>query len=170
MITRAALLGLALLALSGCQQEGEEDLPPVDYTSLAERPEVETIGVADLEAKMTTNEVVIIDVRTPWEYAEGRIPGALNFPLDHFDARALPFHRLNTRREIIFYDDNGERAAIAAGKLLELIAKPVRYLEGGTEAWVDTGHTLQAALPRDAQAQPEETTTPDIKPEVREAF
>ncbi len=49
------------------------------------------------QARTRLDELTVIDVRTPGEYAGGHIPGALNIPLDQLD-RALPEIRDAARR------------------------------------------------------------------------
>jgi phage shock protein E len=74
---------------------------------------------------------VVVDVRTPAEFAGGHVPGALNVPLDALPARLgeLPADRL-----IVVYCASGMRSARAAS-----------VLRGAGRTVVDAG--TQAAFP-----------------------
>ena len=77
----------------------------------------------------------LVDVRTPEEYAEGTIPGAINIPLDEIH------HRLS---EI---DDHGVIIMCQAGvrghtatRLLSELGAAVKNLDGGYETWRHSPH------------------------------
>lgn len=77
----------------------------------------------------------VVDVRTPTEFAEGHIPGALNLPLEELETRLAD---LTSRDPIVLVCYSGARAEIACENL-----KPhrsdVRIVDGGTEAWIRAG-------------------------------
>lgn len=54
---------------------------------------------------------VLVDVRTPSEYAEGHLPGAVNIPLDRLDSSAIPAGKL------FVYCYSGARSARAVSYL-----------------------------------------------------
>jgi phage shock protein E len=59
---------------------------------------------------------VLIDVRTPGEFASGAAPGAVNIPLDEIQARiseVVP----DKDKPIVLYCHSGARAAVAAKTL-----------------------------------------------------
>jgi rhodanese-related sulfurtransferase len=76
---------------------------------------------------------VLLDVRTPEEYAAGRIPGSRLLPLDEIKARAgeLP---ADQSVPLIVYCRTGRRSAEAAAILLELGYTEVFDL-GGIVNW-----------------------------------
>lgn len=108
--------------------------------------EVETIAAEDLDALLDTGDVIVVDVRTPYEYADGRIAGALNAPLTHFDPAAIP---VEDDRETIFYCGTERRSAIAAEQMAEHWGMPVRHLAGGLAAWEEAGLEVVANSPDD---------------------
>src|SRR5437764_2384375 len=65
-----------------------------DY--LGERDGVEQIAADQLQARLASGSVVVLDVRPELEYRAGHIPGALSAPLDSLDAVAA---KLRKRRE-----------------------------------------------------------------------
>jgi adenylyltransferase/sulfurtransferase len=76
----------------------------------------------------------IIDVREPYEWAIGHIPGARLVPLGRI-ADEIP--RLDKRREVILYCKVGERSMHAARQLVDAGVTEVRNLAGGILRWID---------------------------------
>ncbi|HKC80008.1 MAG TPA: molybdopterin-synthase adenylyltransferase MoeB [Gemmatimonadaceae bacterium] len=76
----------------------------------------------------------IIDVREPYEWQIGHIPGARLVPLDRI-AEEIP--RLDKRRETILYCKVGARSMRAAQQLASAGVADVRNLAGGILRWID---------------------------------
>lgn len=98
--------------------------------------EVVTLTAPELKALVDAGRVVLIDVRTPYEFADGRIAGALNAPLTHFQPAAIP---RDLTREVILYCGSSRRSAEAARQLVAERGGTVRHLEGGFRAWDAAG-------------------------------
>lgn len=97
-----------------------------------------TTSVQGLKAAMDAGDVVLIDVRTPQEYAGGHAPGAKNIPLSDLSSRIseLDAHKDG---EVHLICASGRRSAKATSMLAEAgFAKPIN-VEGGTQAWVAAG-------------------------------
>ena len=76
----------------------------------------------------------IIDVREPYEWQIGHIPGARLVPLDRIPDE-IP--RLDKRRETILYCKVGARSMRAAQQLASAGVTDVRNLAGGILRWID---------------------------------
>jgi molybdopterin/thiamine biosynthesis adenylyltransferase/rhodanese-related sulfurtransferase len=76
----------------------------------------------------------IIDVREPYEWQIGHIPGARLVPLDRIAAE-IP--RLDKRKETVLYCKVGERSMYAARQLADAGVSEVRNLAGGILRWID---------------------------------
>ncbi|GHD86906.1 rhodanese-like domain-containing protein [Streptomyces naganishii] len=103
------------------------------------------------QAKTRLHELVVIDVRTPGEYAGGHVPGALNIPLDQID-RALPDIRDAAERgEVLVVCASGARSEKAC---VRLASEGIRTatLSGGTGAWAAHGHELDRASACDVKS------------------
>jgi rhodanese-related sulfurtransferase len=90
------------------------------------------ISGADAKA-LVQKGAVLVDVRTPDEFAAGHIDGALNIPVDQVEARA---GELPKDKDIVLYCRSGARSARAKG-LLEgagFTAAKVHNL-GGMSNW-----------------------------------
>lgn len=75
-------------------------------------------------------DCLIVDVRTPIEYAEGYIENSVNMPLGKFTGSEDIF---NKNQKIVFVCKSGVRASKACGVLA---GKNVCLLEGGFDEWV----------------------------------
>lgn len=72
---------------------------------------------------------IIIDVRTPQEFADGHIEGALNIPYDQIDQGIRTVKWLKKESPILLYCRSGKRAEIARSFLEQQGFKQV--LNGG---------------------------------------
>lgn len=79
-------------------------------------------------------ELEIIDVREPYEWRLGHIPGARLVPLGRI-SEEIP--RLDRRRETILYCKVGVRGMVAAQRLADAGVSEVRNLAGGILRWID---------------------------------
>jgi rhodanese-related sulfurtransferase len=86
------------------------------------------------EAKQLVDEgkAVIVDVRTPAEYAFERIRGAMLVPLSEFDGHAMPTQE---QKRVILQCASGVRSKVAADRMLEAGAEQVAHIDGGIAAW-----------------------------------
>ncbi|QXD13778.1 rhodanese-like domain-containing protein [Rhodocaloribacter litoris] len=81
---------------------------------------------------------LVLDVRTPEEYAGGHVPGALNIPHTEVAARLgelAPYRD----REIVLYCRSGRRAGIAADVLKEAGFSRLAHLSGDMPGWAARG-------------------------------
>jgi sulfur-carrier protein adenylyltransferase/sulfurtransferase len=79
-------------------------------------------------------QLEIIDVREPYEWAIGHIPGARLVPLSNI-AEEIP--RLDKRRETVLYCKVGGRSLSAAQQLAKAGVSEVRNLKGGILRWIE---------------------------------
>jgi adenylyltransferase/sulfurtransferase len=101
----------------------------------AKRGDIKEIQPAQLAERLATGEdLEIIDVREPFEWELGHIPGARLVPLGRI-ADEIP--RLDKRRETILYCKVGVRSRFAAEQLADAGLADVRNLTGGILRWID---------------------------------
>jgi adenylyltransferase/sulfurtransferase len=113
----------------------------IDYDEFCGGPashavsEIREIQPAQLASRLKEGEQLeIIDVREPYEWEIGHIPGARLVPLASI-ADEIP--RLDKRRETILYCKVGARSMYAAQQLAEAGISDVRNLAGGILRWID---------------------------------
>jgi rhodanese-related sulfurtransferase len=85
-------------------------------------------------------DVLVLDVRTPQEFAEGHVPGALNVPHDEVAARLADIPR---DKQIVLYCRSGRRAALAAAMLGAAGYARLSHLEGDMPAWAAAGRPVE---------------------------
>lgn len=91
------------------------------------------ITVEEAKAMMDGGGVTVVDVRTPEEYAEEHLPGAINLPNEALGAE-LPEELPEQTASLILYCRTGVRSKQASDKLVELGYKAV-YDMGGIVDW-----------------------------------
>jgi rhodanese-related sulfurtransferase len=88
---------------------------------------------------------VILDVRTPEEFAEGHVPGAINISHDELAARLAEIESARDA-EVVVYCRSGRRAGIAEELLRAEGFGNLKHLEGDMLAWLEAGRPT--ATPR----------------------
>jgi hydroxyacylglutathione hydrolase len=76
---------------------------------------------------------VVVDVRSPAEYAGGHLAGSVNIPLTHLEERIA---EIPPGRPLAVHCEGGYRSAIAASLLQKLGRRDVHDLVGGYKAWL----------------------------------
>ncbi len=98
-----------------------------------------SVDVEEFASLITnTDSVVILDARTPSEFAEGHLPGAIliDYKSDQFKSEALS--RLPKDKTIAIYCRSGRRSAGAAA-ILSAEGYTLVNLKGGIIAWNRSG-------------------------------
>jgi len=120
-----ALLGLVLFYfIQRSEPVSARTIAPADYQS-----EFVESGAAHL----------LLDVRTPEEFASGHIAGAVNIPLDTLESR---MSEVPKDQPVVVYCRSGNRSAQAADLLEEAGYSNIRDL-GGITAWTAAGYAVE---------------------------
>lgn len=92
--------------------------------------------------EVNTNNVIIVDVRTPEEFQQGHVPNAINVPLsDIIDNPAIL--RSSKEKPIVLYCRSGYRAGKAAEALHKEGHQNMRHLEGDMQGWLKAGLSVE---------------------------
>lgn len=113
------------------------------------------ILTVDEASKKSSEELRLVDVRTPPEFREVHIDWAENIPLQDLSGEALNELK-NGKKPICLMCKTGMRSDQAAHKLQEAGVDDVYVLEGGIEAWTLANHSVvkgrkAVSLPRQVQ-------------------
>ena len=95
-----------------------------------------------LEKMSVADQVVLLDVRTPKEFSEGFIPGAINIPHDELEARIAELEGARGK-EIVVYCRSGRRSDIALGLLQKAGFEKVYHLEGDYLGWTEAKQPVE---------------------------
>lgn len=79
-------------------------------------------------------DLVVLDVRTPEEFAAGHVPGAVNIPHDQLPNRIAEITNAKNK-DVVVYCRSGKRAAMAQDTLAAHGFKRVLHLEGDILKW-----------------------------------
>lgn len=99
-------------------------------------PKTKDLTPQQVKAALDAQDVVLIDVREPAEFAAERIQGAVNVPLSNFDPTALPAAGDKT---IILQCAGGKRSAMAVDQCRKASQAVDTHLAGGLMAWKAAG-------------------------------
>lgn len=103
----------------------------------AEQIAAEVVAAAIEEQRL---EGLLLDVRTPKEFAEGHVPGARNIPLHELSSN---LYLLPRDQPITVYCEVGGRAGKAIGLLERAGFEQVRELTGSMRVWRAKGLTVE---------------------------
>ncbi len=134
LLATAVLAGLLALVFSWDQARADEK----EKASPANVTHADAKEAAKLVAK---NEVVVLDVRTPGEFAAGHIAGATNidFQAGDFSDRLA---KLDREKTYLVHCAVGGRSTKALAQLSKLGFKHVVHLDGGLKAWQAAGNPV----------------------------
>lgn len=134
-----ALLAAAL-AVTGCSA-GPADPAAVEAVESPAPGTVALLPAEQFAAAAGQPGVVLLDVRTPQEYAAGHIDGARNIDLNGSDFTAQ-VAQLDPTVTYAVYCRSGNRSATATAYLLQQGFAPPYELTGGIVAWESAGLPL----------------------------
>ena len=114
-------------------------------------------GMSDeaLLARMASGDkaTVVLDVRTPKEFAEGHVPGAINISHDQLEGRLSELDD-DRDRDVVVYCRSGHRAGIALGMLEKAGFKRLYHLEGDYMGWTAAQRPVETAAAPAAEPVP----------------
>lgn len=121
-----APLVIAVALLTGCSSTSDA---------------VTDVDVAEAQQIVDDGGAVILDVRTPEEFAAGHLPGAININVEasDFDTKVAG---LDESAETLVYCRTGNRSGVATDKMAELGFTDMSDLQGGIEAWAAAGEEI----------------------------
>lgn len=102
--------------------------------------EYSNVSVSDLKAANEgSEEVIILDVRTPGELADGYVENAINLDINNsnFKSKAA---ELDMSITVYVYCRSGHRSQTAGKTLIKMGFADVRNVEGGFLDWADKGY------------------------------
>ena len=93
-----------------------------------------SIAVDDFEKKLREKDMQLIDVRTPEEFNQGYLKGALNYNInsDEFQNQVA---KLDKNKPVLVYCLSGGRSAAAAELMASQGFKEIYNMEGGIIKW-----------------------------------
>ena len=150
-IALAAAASLALtVGLSGCSSDSgatetaaaAEVQGPTSPVAPVEAPAAPVrVGVTEFANVIADPGVTIVDVRTPQEFAEGHIAGAVNIPVELPDFMDR-VSELDPAGTYAVYCRSGNRSQPAVAGMASVGINGIYELESGTTGWTSEGQPL----------------------------
>jgi len=89
----------------------------------------------------TDNEIIVLDVRTPWEYRRGHLNGAVNINYLSLGFRSK-IADLDPEATYLVHCKSGHRSERALKSLLKAGIANLIHLDGGIDAWRTAGQSV----------------------------
>ena len=146
LVLSAAALATVSLGLTGCSSSDsaapatsaavQGPAAPVTAPSAPER-----VDAARFAEVVTSPGVTIIDVRTPEEYAQGHIEGAVNYNVEGPDF-ATQIAGLDPAGTYAVYCRSGNRSQVAVAAMSQAGINGIYELQSGITGWTDAGQPV----------------------------
>jgi len=102
---------------------------------------VTNLNVNDFASKIKDTSVILIDVRTPAEFAAGHIEGALNIDFES-GTFASDIQKLDKTKSYAVYCRSGNRSGQATALMAKDGFTSILNLSGGVIDWANAGQAL----------------------------
>jgi len=124
---------------------------PAPATAPAPAETAPRISQDELLARLDRKDpVVVLDVRTPAEFAAGHVPGARNVSHDLLASRLGELDALRDQ-DVVLYCRSGRRVLLAEDVLRKAGFTKLLHLEGDWLAWEAAHRPVEPAAPPPAQ-------------------
>lgn len=99
---------------------------------------IQAVGVDEARILLRETNTLVLDVRSPGEFETAHIDGAVNIPVDRLDPHLREIVS-NAGGTMVLVCQSGGRAEQAATKLSREGKQDLVLLEGGMNAWLQSG-------------------------------
>lgn len=123
LVMRLLMITALAFIAAGCSEKTEQESQQADY---------ENISVNEAKNMILTEEVNVVDVRTPQEYEEGHVPNSTLLPLQELEDR---YAELNPEDKLVIICRSGNRSAQASEFLISKGYTNVYNVVGGMNSW-----------------------------------
>jgi len=97
------------------------------------------VTVDDLNRALSNPKTFVIDVRTPEEYAQGHVPGAVNWPLQQIESW---WSKVPKDRVVYVKCNTQNRSRVAVQYLMGKGYNNLNLVHGGIQAWMSRGYPV----------------------------
>ena len=123
---------LLIFFSASCQNNAEK----ASGTSEEKSTQYTVLSQEDFRVRLAdTDDYLLLDVRTPEEYAEGHIANAVNIDFLNPSAFDQEVAKLDKNKTVMIYCRSGNRSGKASKKLKALGFREIYDLDGGFSEW-----------------------------------
>jgi len=118
--------------------------PPAIVLKMVEKAKaaIKVVSIVEVKEALDKKETaVFLDVRDPWEYAGGHLPGAINVSRGTLEFRIwnmIP----DTNTKVYVYCQTAMRSALATKTLNDLGYKQAVLMDAQFEEWINAGYPV----------------------------
>ena len=138
---RGAVLLLGWVCCGSTILRGD-DTADAKLIAAANAGPVKNVGLEEFEKIRAAKKSVVIDFRTPGEYATAHIPGAINID-SHSRSFAETVAALDKQHTYLVHGTGVSNSTNALERMARLKFTNVYHLEGGFKVWRDAGKPLE---------------------------
>ncbi len=132
-----AAAALAFTApLAGCSSSDTANVPT--HVAVGTPANLERVDADTFRSVVATPGITIIDVRTPGEFAQSHIDGAVNYNVEGPDF-ADQIMNLDPGGVYAVYCQSGNRSQVAVGQMASIGVGSIFELESGITGWESAG-------------------------------
>ncbi|MFP4150087.1 MAG: rhodanese-like domain-containing protein [Nitriliruptoraceae bacterium] len=99
-------------------------------------PGIRAVPATEAAARLDDPNAIVLDVRTPAEYAQARLPGAINIDF-YGPTLQAELSELDTDAPVLLYCRSGSRSGHLHPLLADLGFRDVVDVDGGIIAWAN---------------------------------
>lgn len=121
---------------------GHAGCSSLDKACCAGKAKMESLSVEAFAKRIEASKVVVVDVRTAKEFAEGHLKGALNVVWDKDFEAHVQAARLCPHKTVALYCRSGRRSKAAAEALVKMGYQVVE-LDKGIVGWQQAGFPVE---------------------------
>ena len=110
---------------------------------------VEKISIEKFEELRTQPGQTVLDVRTPAEFADGHVPGAIHVPIASGFDEAIA--KLDKSKPYLVYCHSGKRSFLASQRMTKAGFTDVKNFAGGIVAWENAKKPMETGNPAPAK-------------------
>ena len=139
LLVPALVLGLALAftaPLASCSSSDTANVPT--DVAVGTPANLERVDANSFTSVVATPSITVIDVRTPGEFAQSHIDGAVNYNVEGPDF-AHQIMNLDPGGIYAVYCQSGNRSQVAVGQMTSIGVGSIFELESGITGWESTG-------------------------------
>jgi phage shock protein E len=140
-----ALLAVGAILLAGCAAERQKMEKPTmasDYSGVIQPTSPVRVNADEFNSVINDPNVVILDVRTPAEFAQGHIEDAVNLDVSVIDDFALQAGLLDKSKTYAVYCRSGNRSQVAVNTMFSRGINGIYELETGILGWEESGYPV----------------------------
>jgi rhodanese-related sulfurtransferase len=141
---------LVVVTASPLMAQAQQAAPPAAAAAAAQAAKATQVALVSQDALLAMQarkdaSLLLLDVRTPDEYAAGHVPGAVNIP---YDKVATHLAEIPKDDEVVLYCHSGRRAGLAAEVLAANGYTRLAHLEGDMQGWQGAGRPVETGPAR----------------------